>query len=345
MTKRAQIGLSLIDALIALAVAATTAFAAVTAQATLRQHAEATRQRAEAVRLAQGRLERARHFPRLEASADAPSWDGLASSAAQAADDLSAPTTYTVEQQVSADASLPTKTLAVQVRWTGRDGQPHRLGGQTLVTAAAPQLSGSLALARDALPWGRPAGRHVGVPIAAQDLGHGRSAWVPVAGHPQAWVFSNATGAITGVCSVAAQAPLLTAEALAGCADNAPALLVTGHVRFGSDAAHPTDDALNLDITLDAPGAQCVDDAPTAATAGRTVVRWACLVPAGASGWSGRVALQLQPFQGDNAAPVRGLCRYAATPAAHSAVTTPLMHQNYLVAPAAAACPAGTAAS
>lgn len=341
----AQRGLSLIDAVVALAVAAATALAAAAAQTTLRQQAEATRQRAEAVRLAQARLEAARQFPRLEARADAPGWDGLASQAAQAIDGLTAPTAYRLEQQVSADVGNRVKALAVQVRWTGRDGREQRLGGQTLVAAAAPQLSGSLALPRATLALGRPAGRHVGVPLGAQDLGNGRSAWVPVAGHPQAWVFSNLTGAITGVCSVAPAAPVLTAEALAGCADTAPAQLISGHVRFGSDAAAPTDAALNLDMSVDAAGAACVDDAPATANPAQRVVRWACLVPASASGWSGRVTLQLRPFHGDNAAPARTVCRYAATAAQHTAVTTPLMHQNYLVAPDAAACPAGAEAA
>lgn len=344
-TPAAQRGLSLIDALVALAVAAATALAAAAAQTTLRQQAEATRQRAEAVRLAQARLEAARHFPRLEAGADAPGWDGLASHAAQAVDSLAAPTAYRLEQRVSAEVGTRAKSLAVQVRWTGRDGREHSLGGQTLVAAAAPQLSGSLALPRSALPLGRPAGRHVGVPLGAQDLGNGRSAWVPVAGHPQAWVFSHLTGAITGVCSVATAAPVLTAEALAGCADTTTAQLISGHVRFGDDATAPTAAALNLDLQLDAPGAQCVDDAPTTASPTQRVVRWACLVPAGAGGWSGRVAVQLLPFHGDNAAPARTLCRYTATAAQHNAVTTPLMHQNYLVAPDGTACPAGAEAA
>lgn len=341
----AQRGLSLIDALVALAVAAATALAAAAAQATLRQQAEATRQRSEAVRLAQARLEAARPFARLEARADGPGWDGLASQAAQAVDAIATPTAYRVEQQVSAEVGSAAKAVAVAVRWTGRDGREHSLGGQTLVAAAAPQLSGSLALPRATLALGRPAGRHVGVPLGAQDLGNGRSAWVPVAGHPQAWVFSHLTGAVTGVCRVATAAPVLTAEALAGCADNTAAQWIGGHVRFGGDAAAPTDAALHLDVHLDAPGAQCVDDAPATANPAQRVVRWACLVPAGAGGWSGRVSVRLLPFQGDNAAPARAVCRYAATAAQHTAITTPLMHQNYLVAPDAAPCPPGAEAA
>ena len=143
-------------------------------------------------------------------------------------------------------------------------------------------------------------------------MGDGHSRFTPRGASGIAWVFDNASGWVTSVCSITSDAEHCVA---------ASGLLVSGHVRFSTDAtvtaddaAHPAGHAMNLDmLLLLAQGtATCFDDAGVSIAA--TDVTYHCLVtlPPGSTRWSGRLDVQpLGWLLGHDARSYR-VCRYSA---------------------------------
>ena len=108
-----------------------------------------------------------------------------------------------------------------------------------------------------------------------------------------AWIFHNASGIVTAVCT-----PSASSGAAAETCAPTKALGISGHVRFATgatatleDAAQPASPALDLDLklTLQQGEAVCFDNSASATTPGD--LRYHCLVTlaAGQNGWSGRL--------------------------------------------------------
>ncbi len=319
--RRRADGVSLIEALVALAVLGFGMLAVAGVQGTLRLNSDISKQRGEAVRIGQEAIETWRSFAQLPVDPDGKlrAYDDIASAPASDVAGYTTNTTYRIERQVTDAAGSPHKSMRVIVRWTDRNGAPQSITLDTLAARTDPALT-AVALTGSNSPVAAPSlGRHAAIPREAKDMGGGLSAFkppVPGSGDGTAgtvvWVFNNLTGMIQGICNVPSglATASLTAANIAGCKDNGSAHPLSGYVRFATENTQPTaavaeapgSTARNLDIELtltDGRTGTCFDDAPTTATAAATTthVRYFCAIPANdTKTWDGYSTIVPQPF-------------------------------------------------
>ena len=249
--KRLSRGVSLIEALVALAVMAIGMLGIVGVQSTLRSTSDMAKQRSEATRIAQAEIELWRGFLTLNSGGAATDYDDLSDTGGlwvnlATVNGINA--TYTPRRSVLLlPAPRVGKALSVSVTWNDRSGQQQRVDMSTLIAGISPEVGATLALpaAGDVIQQAR--GRKGGIPFGAKDLGGGRSGWIPPgSGTGVAWIFNNITGVIT-VCTTTAAttADLIYDPGTPGsnnvvCSNTDPALYVSGYVRYALGTAQPT---------------------------------------------------------------------------------------------------------
>jgi Tfp pilus assembly protein PilV len=351
-----QRGVSLIEAIVAMAVMAFGMMAIVGLQATLRQNSDIAKQRSEAVRIAEEWIEAARAFSVMAG------YDGvgnlLVDPVPRDADSTNA--VYKLTQTV-VDTMPGMKSIQVEVSWVDRTGQIQSVTLNSIIAAADPALSGILTMAPGSggggLPATPPLGRNPAIPVQAKDLGNGKSGFKPPApGGTVVWVFDNQTGVIVGVCNTVTtgQADLTQAD-VSSCSNNSNGLPLSGFVRFSTgttqptaaDAEFPASTALNLAVVLTlsstghaSPDHVCFSNAPLSASTTRFSIRYYCAILFNANAvpvWSGISTLTPLAFVfdlppgyvpweiADDAADARAsryrVCRY--TPATSDAQVIP----------------------
>jgi Tfp pilus assembly protein PilV len=166
-------GITLVEALVALVVMSLGLMALARVQAGLRLEADMSRQRAEAVRLAQQDLEALRAFGTLAG------FDAIADVSGQAVQALDGATVYTLDRSVVELAATGAKALTVTVGWTDRRGQMQSVTLQTLLSRTDPATAGQVSVAPAASRLRNPFSRNVQIPTTAVDLGGGRSGFRP----------------------------------------------------------------------------------------------------------------------------------------------------------------------
>lgn len=335
-------GVSLVEAIVAMAVMAFGLVAIVGLQGTLRSNADVSRQRAEAVRIAQEEIERWRSFVSVQADAGAIDFGDIAPSTSQ---NVGTNATYTVSRTVPAQQAPAPKTVMVQVSWDDRTGLPQSVTLHSAIAGIAPELAGTLVLPQNAGSARRVNDRSPLIPRTAKNFGDGSSGFVPPqgAGPKVAWVFNNATGIIERICGVedTVSTATITAESVApslgSCDSSRTAQLVSGYVNFANpqlqpdeaEAEAPTGLPLNLamEITLTSPnhpspGSTCFDDSPDTPTSTARPVTYFCAVYSSPSRtWAGRLRVVplafgtdtdagSQPWTLGNASEDRKVCRY-----------------------------------
>lgn len=354
-------GVSLIEAVVALAVMATGLLGIVGVQSSLRANSDIAKQRAEGVRLAQERIEELRGFSDMAGAG--PSYVGIVSSVdistpAQANTTFTRTTTVTPMQVGVPDLqAVPrAKSVSVNVSWPDRTGQTQSVTLHAAVSGIAPALAGSLAVPPyGGNPMRQPLNRERGIPPTAVDIGNNQSAFRPPAvGGGVVWVFSNSTGLIS-LCSLTndtgQQSDLTAANInLNNCSSNV-ARIVSGYLRFNLNGQQTRPAVLdNLEMTLQqtAPAAfagidlNCAMDI-TAQPASYTA--FYCAVPVGSPAaplqWSGALVLENRPRTPalfvQPGGPYR-VCRYVLD-ASYTSISTGLLNQNFLVIDAASTCP------
>jgi Tfp pilus assembly protein PilV len=313
-------GVSLVEAMVALAVMAFGMLTIVGVQSTLRLNGDIAKQRSEATHIA------ARHMERLRKFVDLPSFDAITTTAPAPATVMSdgiatSNASYTVQAAVvnAVDADgPPSKALRVTVRWNDRAGQEQNVVLSSVLSSATPALSGTLAVRPGTAPAGpvrRPYRRHQSIPVQARDFGSS-SAFVPPGGGPRmAIVFNNITGVVTGVCTVASDTTNANIELsdIAACSNNTTGQLLSGFVRFNrntspgaltaADVEDPQGQALSLrmQIALTSTGhpnppicfAQGV-------SFGQVVVAYFCVIHSNTAAlWSGTTTIEANGFGSD----------------------------------------------
>ncbi len=231
---RSQRGVSLIEALVAMAVMAFGMLAVVGVQTTLRVNADLAKQRVEATRLAEQEIETLRGWVTVgSGSAANTEFDNLASAAARVITPPDSNTSYTLSRQVTDQADGLQKATMVRVDWTDRHGNPRDVILRDVVTRSAPALSGLLGGVKKTTVVGQRKNRHPTIPPRALDWGNGDSVFKPSEGGTVAWVFDNVTGVIKSVCvvTVTTSTATLVQSDLSGCMTT-DAQLLSGHVRF-----------------------------------------------------------------------------------------------------------------
>ncbi len=367
-------GVSLIEALVALAIMAFGMLGIVGVQSTLRLYSDVAKQRSEAVRLAQQSIEDARSFM-LVAPLNGSFTYGDIGALNQAIAGFMTNTTYTLTRDVvasgdSGDSDDPRlKTLRVTVSWADRTAAANAPNQSvelnTAIARIMPELGGTLALAANVGADGTPQrgglARNPNIPTPAVNFGDGTSGYIPPGrpgGDQTAWLFSNVTGIITFCTTV-----LLDNTSLANYAathpgapnpfvcNGSPGLLLSGDIAFASDGtvAHALiPDAVAVaasvavNVTFPAVSVvNCYSQAPQGA-----YVAYFCAIPISAASnppsvWTGASGVLALP-----GAPQ--VCRYTTTampvpnsqhPQTYTNVATALSQQNFLVIPAGDLCP------
>ena len=195
-------GVSLVEALIALAVMAFGMLGLVGLQSSMRTNADLAKQRAEATRIAQERIENMRSYGSLA------EYGAVVADVAEAAaaGPATTNTSYNITTQVTPDV-LPTnrpplRTAVVTVEWTDRANQRQSVSLATQVAGVAPALTGGMSTDGYGTPARRVLGRNAGISQRATDQGDGTSRFTPPS-TSTTWVFNNATGVVTKVCNTA----------------------------------------------------------------------------------------------------------------------------------------------
>lgn len=324
-------GVSLVEALVAMAVMSIGMLALVGVQGTMRLNSDLARQRTEATRIASEEIERLRSFTSLAAVPGAPgqSYDEIAS---RTVDGYQLPgdtanTVYQVVRTVRPDPSSGQKVVSVQVRWTDRTNQAQTVTLDSSISATPPTLSAMLIVPHRESPVSRGRGRHISIPDSAVPVpgDSGRSSFTPPGASGLTWYFDNLSGLMrvcVGDVTDVSTCPVAT--------------LVSGAVRFhisdvqptGADAEHPAGPLLPL---ATGPGALVLADAVGTGTAascyGLTVglqIKYYCAVSTSdAQGWGGQLNLALAGGSFSVLASDYKSCRYTADlPSADMDTTT-----------------------
>ena len=357
-------GVSLIEALVALAVMAVGMLGVVGMQTSLRFNADVSRQRAEAVRMAQEKMEELRAFGVLSG---AVAGENDYTKIITGTDTPSVPSgfgnttfsrTVTVPPTVAVDPRF--KVVQVTVSWldrrTAAGGMPESVTLTSFIAQVAPVLGASLGLPGDRAGPQRPLGRHRAIPHGAADLQDGRSRFTPpgaVSG--VSWIFNNASGLITSLCS----AP--------GSCTPVAGTLLSGYIRFvdnvgtqptTADAEQPTGSAathgsVGVLLALTSPrtpavppvcyAEQVLPVSPATVASARVYYCFVPIDPATGS-WTGRSELDgptpIATLMSEFRSNFYKVCRYipnaatggnAAQPAGYTNVKQSLLNQNFLV--------------
>lgn len=232
---RRQRGVSLIEAVVAMAIMGFGMLGVLGMQASLRSNSDISKQRSEAVRIAQETIEAYRAFSVIAPAASGASYDQIASAAAVNVVSANANTTFSLQTSVSAlpaSANALTaaqhKPVVVDVSWNDRNDQQQRVRLSTMISPVAPEMTAALSTPADSSPAQQVAGRNPGIPVTAADLGNGSSRFVPPGGPTGvSWMFNNSSGYITRVCVFSTCTDFL-------------ARLLTGYVNFAAGATRPT---------------------------------------------------------------------------------------------------------
>ena len=292
-------GVSLVEALVALAVMAFGMLSMVGVQGTMRLNSDTAKQRTEAMRIASEDIERLRAFTTLTPQAGQAnlSYSEIASRTVNAYVPPGAigNASYRVERTVSQVAGVTQKVVTVRVSWTDRSNTLQSVTLDSAISGTDPSLGGLLALQVNGTASNQRNGRHVSIPVDAADIGGGRSRFAPPGGVDVAWYFNNMSG-VMEVCNAAGSSCV-------------PATLLSGNVAYHlstdqpspSDAENPTGPALNLAsgsvaLTLAFPVdagsvARCYATQYSAAElATRSSINYNCaMIAANVTGWGGQL--------------------------------------------------------
>ncbi|MCB1994662.1 MAG: pilus assembly protein PilV [Burkholderiaceae bacterium] len=346
MRSGSQAGISLVEALVALVVMSFGTLAVLGVQSTLRFNGDVSKQRAEAVRIAQEAMEDARSFSGIAGADEDVAYFGDIADSVRTVDGLNA--TFTVTTTVQTVADPRRKTVQVQVGWQDRGGNAQAVQFDSAIFGTTSAFAGTLVIPANRSPIRNPGGRHGAIPPAAVDQGDGSSRFAPPgAASGVSWVFNNRTGYITRVCT-----------AVESCIDSS-ARLLAGYVRFDLNASPSAElpgsarlSDIQVRVVQTAPAAvagtlQCFED-----TSSPSWVAYYCAVPTDNQvSWSGQAlvggsSLDLANSIADGDADEHRVCRYtpyrahltAPTqmrndehPLVYSNVTESLTNQNFLV--------------
>ncbi len=195
-------GVSLVEALVALAVMSIGMLALVGVQSTMRLNSDLAKQRTEATRIASEEIERLRSFTTMTAIPGTPgaSYDEIVS---RVVDGYQPPdgignTTYRVLRNVVDNADSAQKVVTVQVQWTDRTNQAQTVTLDSAISATDPTLGALLMVPHRDSATSQRNGRHMSVPPSAVDQGDGTSSFHPP-GSPDGlqWIFNNLSGEMT----------------------------------------------------------------------------------------------------------------------------------------------------
>lgn len=208
--RRIHRGVSLVEALVALAVMAFGILGIVGLQMSLRNSADVSKQRAEAVRMGQAIIEQRRAYSALASASGISAFADIVSRGPTAASGPTSNTDFFIRETVVDFNNPRRKSLVVDVTWrdrTGVDEQSIRLS--TVIAGVPPALAGAMGFPGS--DQSRAFGRHGAIPKTAVDQGNGTSRFDLPGSTPTSvirWIFDNNTGYITQTCTGSETTPV-----------------------------------------------------------------------------------------------------------------------------------------
>ena len=347
-----QGGFSLIEALISLVVMAFGMLALSGMQTSLSRNADVAKQRTEAMRLAQARMEDMRSFTGI--STGTVNWNGLDATANTT---TTTNTTYTIASTMSGVDTDPLRAVNVTVTWVDRTGASQNVSIASVISQTDPRDPGFIG---NPLPLNqplkRPKNRNINIPIPALSLGNGTSAYQFTSTYVV--VFSDINGNVVKICNPN-QANATVAQILASTCTTFTGYIVAGYINtpLAAAAAYPTGintAGIARNAALAGQSITCQFGTATDQNSGATISNYKyylCVVPLDTPFmWGGTVKLAGVPI---NATYI--VCRFQYTQTTVTAnerniqpyvnVNTSMDEQNYLVtttndaSPTNASCP------
>ena len=258
-------GVSLMEALVAVAAMGIGMFGIVGLQATYGRNSDIAKQRSEAVRFAQEAIEEWRAITAMDVTANRLAYAQLVSTGAEeeiTGVNATFRRTRTItpmdagEAVPERDTNPRAKSLQVTVTWVDRAGDSQSVSLSTAIAGIMPELAATLAVPADGDPVRKPFDRHRGIPVQAKLIDEDHSAIKPPgASTGIAWRFDNETALITLCTTTAANTAAITTGNL-NCSGS-KAMLLSGSVRYATQLAQPTNvasppaDPLVIEIWVD----------------------------------------------------------------------------------------------
>lgn len=357
--RRRAAGVSLIEALVALAVVAFGMLGVVGMQSTMRAGADISRQRSEAVRIAQEELERLRNYSVLASAPGVFAFEDIITAAPASVAASNSNTTFILETVVpnaASGAMARVRQVQVSVAWADRSASAanQRVELTTAIAGLPAELSALHATRTDRTLLAQPYGRNAAIPRAAVDQGNGTSIFTPPGLTGVTWHFDNVSGRI----ALCASPCLFNRQLLSGYV-----AFATGEAPTSAEAENPADPvvSLSMEVVVTLP-ATPLPQACATESVGTDRLAYYCALPTNAARlWSGRVqfgTLSLSGTLADATSTNYKVCRYTPhgiadrnlVPIAESAfsgqtiseynaqhpygyyrVSGPLMNKNFLV--------------
>lgn len=225
-TRRAR-GFTLVEALVALVVLAFGMIAIAGFQLSLSRHSDLAKQRTEATRLAQEKLEELRSFEQIGAAAGKFAYADLAGGTDTPA--TTSNTVYSRNWTLSGSAAELWRAVTVGISWSDRNNETHTIGLASVISRSDPADAGGLGVppVENGILY-RPFRRDIDIPTPAVSIGDGLSAQEWAGG---GWlVFSDTTGDVVRRCATLPTIGTLDAS----CDPPTVALLLTGFINDGN---------------------------------------------------------------------------------------------------------------
>lgn len=193
-------GFTLLEALVAMLVLSFGMLAIAGFQVTLTRGSDLAKQRTEAMRLAQQRMESLRSFGQVEPSVSVVNYTDNVSNIGSP-DVITTNATFTRSWAVTVGPNDTERWINVTVTWFDRAGQQQSVQLLSVIARFDPQDIGTLATGPGGTNVRKPKNRNLNIPYPAVTLSGGtRSAFIPPPGNV-IYVFDNTTGSIVQSCA------------------------------------------------------------------------------------------------------------------------------------------------
>lgn len=229
MRSQSQKGFFIIEAMISFLVMSFGILALASMQIKISRDADVSKQRVEALRLAQQRMETMRGFTTIAVDASTPADPDRNGSKKLAWTDLATDTdrnnpltspgfsnaSFTRSWTVSGSTTDASRGVNVVVAWTDRDGTAQKVALNSVISQSDPLNAAALGFPLPAnTNLKLPKNRSLNIPVPATDLGNGKSVYQ--LSPNLAIVFSNVTGNVVEKCTTTVSASSYNAGT-AGC--------------------------------------------------------------------------------------------------------------------------------